>query len=206
MFHEVAHGLVANMLGDPTAAERGRLSLNPIRHVDPVGTVAVPLVLALTGAPMFGWAKPVPVIAQRMRNPRLDMVLVALAGPGMNLFLAALAAVALRFTAFTFDAPLDEQGFVIANLVNFLVINVSLAIFNLLPVPPFDGSHVVEGALPRPLAARYAALGRYSFLILILLLVVLPQLSPSFDVLRQLVWPIVDEVLRLFLGSPELGG
>lgn len=206
VFHEVAHGLVANMLGDTTAAERGRLSFNPIRHVDPVGTLAVPLMLALTGAPLFGWAKPVPVDFRRLRNPRLDMVLVALAGPMSNLFLATLAAIALRFTGFTLGAPLEEQGFVIGNLVNFLVINVSLAVFNLLPIPPFDGSHVVEGALPRPLAARYAEIGRYGFLILFMLIVVLPQLSPRLDVLRQIVWPIVDAVLRLFLGSVGLGG
>jgi len=207
VFHEVAHGRVANMLGDATAAERGRLSFNPIRHVDPIGTVAVPLVLAVAHAPLFGWAKPVPVVAHRMRNPRVDMMLVALAGPAMNLFLAALATLgyAAAIGAWGEDAT-GLPGFAIDNCGNFLLINVSLAIFNLLPIPPFDGSHVVEGLLPRPLAARYAAIGRHGFLILIVLIVILPQLSPRLDVLRQIVWPIVDAVLRLFLGSVGLGG
>jgi Zn-dependent protease len=207
VFHEVAHGLVANMLGDPTAAERGRLSFNPIRHVDPIGTVALPLVLAVTGAPMFGWAKPVPVVAQRLRNPRIDMMLVALAGPAMNLLLATLATIALG-VLIAAAGPESEgiAGFAAANLLNFLVINVSLAIFNMLPIPPFDGGHIVEGLLPRPLAARYAALGRYGFLVLVVLIVILPQLSPRLDVLSRIVWPIVEAVTRLFLGSIGIGG
>lgn len=195
------------MLGDPTAAERGRLSFNPIRHVDPIGTVALPLMLAMTGAPMFGWAKPVPVEARRLRNPRVDMMIVALAGPAMNLLLATLATLALgALIAAAGPEPRGIVAFVAANLLNFLLINVSLAIFNLLPLPPFDGGHIVEGLLPRPLAARYAALGRYGFLVIVILIVILPQLSPRLDVLRQLVWPIVEAITRLFLGSIGIGG
>lgn len=207
MFHEVAHGLVANMLGDSTAAERGRLSFNPIKHVDPIGTVALPLVLAVTGAPMFGWAKPVPVVAERLRNPRIDMMLVALAGPAMNLFLGALATLGFGAVIALYGSDVGGfWGFVADNLGNFLLINISLAIFNLLPIPPFDGGHIVEGLLPRPLAARYAALGRYGFLVLVVLIVILPQLSPRLDVLRQLVWPIVGWITHLFLGSVGIGG
>ena len=101
VFHEVSHGWVANMLGDPTAKRRGRLTLNPIKHVDPLGTVLLPMVLAVSGAPVFGWAKPVPVVSQRLRNPRFHMVLVALAGPGMNLLLALIAAAAFAIVVAT---------------------------------------------------------------------------------------------------------
>jgi Zn-dependent protease len=207
VFHEVAHGLVANMLGDSTAAERGRLSFNPIRHVDPVGTVALPLVLAVSGAPLFGWAKPVPVIAGRLRNPRIDMMLVAIAGPAMNLFLAALATVALgALIAATGPEPAGATGFAARNLLNFLLINISLAIFNLLPIPPFDGGHIVEGLLPRRAAAHYARLQRYGFPILFVLIVALPMVAPQLNILAQVVWPIVDWITRLFLGSVGLAG
>ncbi|MEZ0242079.1 MAG: site-2 protease family protein [Sphingomonas sp.] len=201
VFHEVAHGLVANMLGDPTAAERGRLSFNPIKHVDPVGTVGLPLLLAVSGAPIFGWAKPVPVDFRRLRNPRLDMVLVALAGPGMNFFLATLAVIGLKFAGFTPYAAIEDQGFLIANLFNFLLINLFLAVFNLIPLPPFDGGHVVEGALPRSALPQYQKIARYGFPIMIVLVVVLPMISPQLSIVRQIVAPIVTGILILFLGG-----
>src|SRR4051812_10306981 len=169
VLHEIAHGWVANAFGDPTARRQGRLSLNPLRHVDPFGTIALPLLLAVAGAPVFGWAKPVPVVARRMRNPRLHMMLVALAGPGMNLLLAVAAALLLA-------ALLRHEGsslaspFLMLNLLNFVAINIFLAIFNLLPMPPFDGGHVVEGLLPRRAARQYAKLGRYGFPLLFVLL------------------------------------
>lgn len=205
VLHEISHGWAANAFGDPTARDLGRLSPNPIRHVDPIGTVAVPLVLAVSGAPVFGWAKPVPVVAKRMRRPRLHMMLVALAGPGMNFLLALLAVFALA-AAVGAAAPGDPaMGFVLANLENFLLINIFLAVFNLLPVPPFDGGHVVEGLLPRPAARRYARIGRFSFPVLILLLVVLPMISPSLDIVARLVVPPVRAILGLFLWIGGIG-
>jgi Zn-dependent protease len=201
VLHEVSHGWVANAFGDPTAKRLGRLSLNPIRHVDPIGTLALPMILAVSGAPVFGWAKPVPVVAQRMRNPRVHMMLVALAGPGMNILLAVLTAIAIASLGWAQPGEGPGWDFLFANLVNFLVINVFLAVFNLLPIPPFDGSHVVEGLLPRPLAARYARLGRFGLPLLLILLVALPMLSPNLDVVRWVVVPPVLWLLNL-LGLP----
>ena len=201
VFHEVAHGWVAKWLGDPTAAERKRLSFNPLRHVDPIGTVVLPLGLAIAHAPVFGWAKPVPVIAERLRNPRFGMMAVALAGPGMNLALATIAAVVLGLLGNVLGTaqPGGVGAFVVANLVNFLLVNVFLALFNLLPLPPFDGGHVVQGLLPRPLAAHYARLAPFGLLIMIFLLVLLPMAIPSANVVARLVAPPAEAVVRMFL-------
>jgi Zn-dependent protease len=201
VLHEISHGWVAAAFGDPTARRKGRLSLNPLRHVDPIGTVGLPLVLALAGAPIFGWAKPVPVVARRMRHPRRDMVLVALAGPGMNLLLAILSAVLLA----AIGEPVEGQGFAALflrlNLLNFVAINIFLAVFNMLPLPPFDGGHVVEGLLPRRLAVHYAKLHRFALPLFIVLLLVLPALSPNFDVVGRLVRPPVDWLTGALLGG-----
>ena len=198
VFHEVSHGLVANALGDPTAKQRGRLTFNPLKHIDPFGTVLLPMVLAITGAPVFGWAKPVPVVSKRLRNPRTDMVLVALAGPGMNLLLALIAAALMAMLA-----AVGPQGtiwaFAVQNLLNFMAINIFLAIFNLIPLPPFDGGHVVEGLLPRRLAVHYAKLKRFGFLLLIMLLLVIPQIFPEADIIARLVTPPVDWLTRALL-------
>jgi Zn-dependent protease len=191
VFHEVAHGWVANAFGDPTARRKRRLSLNPIRHVDPVGTIILPLALAVSGAPVFGWAKPVPVVARRMRNPRVHMMLVALAGPGMNLLLALVGSLALAGLIAATPPPGLIWVFIGLNLFNFVAINVFLAVFNMLPIPPFDGGHVVEGLLPRPLAVHYAKLGRYGFVLLVGLLFVLPKLFPGADIVDRLVRPPV---------------
>jgi Zn-dependent protease len=201
VFHEVAHGLVARRLGDPTAQERGRLTLNPIKHIDPFGTVILPLLLAISHAPVFGWARPVPVNYARLRNPRRDMVLVALAGPGMNLLLAVVGAMVLAATlAWSSDPNSPTAGFIAANALNFIFINIFLGVFNLLPVPPFDGGHVVEGLLPAPLAIRFRQIGRYSLLVLMLLLLVLPAISPSANVVGRIVSPLVDHIATALLG------
>ena len=198
VFHEVAHGYVARLFGDHTAERMGRLTLNPIRHVDPIGTVVVPMVLALAHAPIFGWAKPVPVVAERMRNPRRDMALVALAGPATNLVLATITALVFGVVLASSGGELaltGVTGFIVANLFNFLRINVFLAIFNLLPLPPFDGGHVVEALLPRPVAIQYAKLHRFAFPVMLFLLVVLPTIAPGANVVARVIGPIADAIL-----------
>ena len=201
VFHEVAHGLVAKRLGDPTAEARGRLSLNPIRHIDPFGTILLPLLLALSHAPMFGWAKPVPVDYRRLRNPRRDMVLVALAGPGTNLLLALIGAAILAITIMISGGAHNQGAAIVAaNALNFVLINIFLAVFNLLPIPPFDGGHVVEGLLPPALAISFRKIGRYSLLVFVLLILVLPTISPRADLVARVVSPIVGQITRLFLG------
>jgi Zn-dependent protease len=205
VFHEVAHGLMARALGDPTAAELKRLSFNPLRHVDPVGTVILPLALALAKAPVFGWAKPVPVDGTRLRNSRWGMVAVALAGPGMNFALAALAAVAIGIGFGQLESPPQGvTGFVFANLVNFLLINIFLAVFNLLPLPPFDGGHVVQGVLPRRLAVEWAKLARFGFPLIIILLVVVPMIWPSANIVAKLVGPPADWLVRQYLAVAQV--
>ena len=201
VFHEVAHGWVANAFGDPTARLGKRLSLNPIRHVDPIGTIVLPLFLAVSGAPVFGWAKPVPVVAGRMRNPRLHMMLVALAGPGMNLVLAMVGAAALAILVAAAPPPGLGWLFLALNLFNFVAINIFLAVFNLLPIPPFDGGHVVEGLLPRRAAVHYAKLQRYGFLLLVVLLLVVPRLFPGADIVGRIVRPPVDWLTGMMLPS-----
>lgn len=200
VFHEVAHGLVARRLGDPTAQQRGRLTLNPIRHVDPFGTIVLPLILAISHAPIFGWAKPVPVNYRMLRRPRRDMILVALAGPVMNLLLALVGTLVLAVTLTVADgAKAGAPMFLAANALNFMFINIFLAVFNLLPVPPFDGGHVVEGLLPRPLARQFKKIGRFSLLVFVALLLVLPAISPSADVMRQVISPIAEAIARTLL-------
>lgn len=191
VFHEVAHGMVARLLGDPTAHEQRRLSLNPLRHVDPVGTVVLPGMLALAGAPVFGWAKPVPVDRHRLRSPRFGMMAVAIAGPLSNLILAGIGAVLLGLMARA-GATGDIVAFVALNLRNFVLINIFLALFNLLPIPPFDGSHIVEGALPRRAARAYGRLRPYGFPLLFILLLVVPYLFPDLDLVERILLPPVD--------------
>ncbi len=202
VFHEVAHGWTARLLGDPTAAEMNRLSLNPLRHVDPVGTVILPGFLALVKAPVFGWAKPVPVNQWRLRNPRFGMMLVAAAGPGMNLVMALVSVVLLGLLLLPYaDAePAGLARFAMDNLVNFLKINVFLALFNLLPIPPFDGSHILEGLLPDGAARAYASLRQYGFLLVIGLIVVLPSLIPGFDPVGAIIDKPFAWVMDQYLG------
>ncbi len=193
VFHEVAHGWTALALGDPTAQEQRRLSFNPIRHVDPFGTLILPGLLALTGAPVFGWAKPVPVNKWRLTNPRFGMMAVAAAGPGTNLVLAAIGAVVLGLFVGNYTGPADGLGgFALAALQYFITINIFLALFNMLPIPPFDGSHIVEGLLPPPAARAYEKLRPWGFPLLFLLLLVIPWLFPGLGIVERVVMPPVE--------------
>jgi Zn-dependent protease len=192
VFHEVAHGLTARMLGDPTAHNARRLSLNPLRHVDPVGTIVLPGMLALLKLPVFGWAKPVPVDKWRLRNPRFGMMAVAAAGPLTNLALAGLAAILLGLMQrYQWDASLPVV-FLAASLNAFVGINIFLALFNLLPVPPFDGSHIVEGLLPPGAGQAYARLRPLGLTLMILLLLVVPHFAPGLGIVQNLVVPPVQ--------------
>jgi Zn-dependent protease len=204
VFHEVAHGWVANMLGDPTAREQRRLSLNPLRHVDLVGTLILPGILALTGAPVFGWAKPVPVSARRLNNPRFGMMAVAAAGPGTNLVLALIGALFLGLLLpgeAQVGQPLSILGYA---LFTFISINVFLALFNLIPLPPFDGSHIVEGLLPDGAARAYGRLRPYGLPLLFLLLLVLPWLFPGLGIIENFVLPPVEWTQGQILGAARL--
>ncbi|HZF45480.1 MAG TPA: site-2 protease family protein [Sphingomonadaceae bacterium] len=201
VFHEVSHGWTALALGDTTARDMRRLSLNPIRHVDPIGTVILPGALALFGAPIFGWAKPVPVNARRLRNPRYGMMAVAAAGPASNLVLAAIAAVALGLVGRGLQAqPEGALALAMMGLNYFILINIFLALFNLLPIPPFDGSHIVEGLLPRDAARAYAKLRPLGLPLVFLLLLVLPSLFPGFDLMGRFLFPVVTRVQDFYYG------
>lgn len=199
VFHEVAHGWTALALGDPTAKERRRLSLNPLRHVDPVGTLFVPGAMLLLGGPVFGWAKPVPVIKGRLNNPRFGMMAVGAAGPAMNFFLAAGGAVLLGLVAQFLAGPATEAGAMIVRvLTTFILINIFLALFNLLPIPPFDGSHIVEGLLP-PSAARIYEKARPAGMLLFFGIVALSWFAPELGVVENLVGPPVTWAMERYL-------
>lgn len=181
--HEFAHGWVAYKLGDPTAKYSGRLTLNPIAHIDPIGTIALPLFLVITGSPiLFGWAKPVPVNFRGLHNPKKDMIWVGLAGPCANILLAIVLSIIIKIRLVFL--PLEV-------LTQFMLLNLVLAIFNLMPIPPLDGSRVVLGMLPAKLAYKYAQLERYGFIIIVVMLYL--------GIFQLLIWPIVAIVYGLLI-------
>jgi Zn-dependent protease len=194
VLHEVMHAATAAMFGDPTAKEAGRLTLNPIRHVDPFGTVILPgllLILAATGAgsgAVFGYARPVPVRIDRLRRPRLHGLLVSLAGPFANLFLGLVGAVALRIV------PTSPR--VLQFLFVWILVNLVVAAFNLLPVPPLDGSEIVAAALPARLRpVWYGFVRQFGFVVLLVILFLFPQ------VLENVIRPMLDLLVRLALSA-----
>lgn len=199
--HEAAHAYAANLLGDPTAKALGRVSLNPFRHIDPMGTIALPVMLKLVGSPfLFGWAKPVPVDDRNFRNPRRDMMWVALAGPLMNLFLALVSA---RLLISADIVPPQYQNLAIETFQNGLIFNILLMVLNMLPIPPLDGGKVLIGILPQGPAMRLAQFEKYGMLPLLLLMVALPLLGMAVGVnLNPIGWVVItisDAVLQLIV-------
>ena len=178
IIHEYAHGWIAWKLGDWTARNAGRLTLNPLAHIDPIGTILLPLLLLATRSPVvFGWAKPVPVNFHSLGNPKKDMIWVGLAGPAANILFAILLSFILKFFVLTGNLLLKEV------ITTAIIINLVLAIFNILPIPPLDGSRVVMGMLPRELAIRYAKLEPYGFIIIFGLLYL--------GLIGSVIWPLV---------------
>jgi Zn-dependent protease len=200
-FHEAAHGFVARLLGDDTAWRLGRVTFNPLKHIDPVGTILLPGLLLFLRSPfLFGYAKPVPINFRALHNPRRDMVMVAAAGPGMNILLALIAAIGFYLVGYLPDTA--TQWFA-ENLKNALIINVILAVFNLLPLPPLDGGRIAVGLLPKVLASPLARLEPYGMMILIGVLFILPmigaQLGINLNVVSQSISAAAGTVIGIIL-------
>ena len=190
--HEVAHGWVASRLGDPTAKALGRLTLNPIKHLDPAG-LTVFAVTAISPLPFtIGWAKPVPVQPRYFKNPRAGMMLVAVAGPATNILLALAFTVIFRISL-GFVSPYEQVSLVTAIFLTMaaigVMVNCTLAVFNLMPVPPLDGGHIAAGLMPPALARKFWGLGKYGFLLVIVLL--------ATGVFGKIVWPVVSTMVML---------
>ena len=184
IIHEYAHGWVAWKLGDSTAKNAGRLTLNPAAHIDLIGTIVLPLFLLISKSPViFGWAKPVPIDFRSLGNPKKDMIWVGLAGPGANILFAILLALILKFSVIT------GSVWLIAILNMAIILNLVLAVFNIMPIPPLDGSRILMGLLPREMAMQYAKVERYGFIIIFGLL--------WFGAIGAVIWPIVMYLARL---------
>lgn len=185
--HEFSHGWLAYKLGDTTAKDQGRLTLNPLAHIDPMGTVLLPIFIFIMsgGRFIFGAAKPVPINYWALKNPRKDMIWIGLAGPFSNLFCALAVSQVLRL--------LPAATVLSELLTNFVFINVILGVFNLIPIPPLDGSRIAMGLLPERLARRYAGLERFGFIIIMIFF--------ALGLLNRLVWPIVNLITNFLLGA-----
>ncbi|HHL32254.1 MAG TPA: site-2 protease family protein [Oceanospirillales bacterium] len=189
ILHEVAHGLVAYKLGDPTAYNQGRLTMNPISHIDPIGTILVPGLLIVTGASfLFGWARPIPVMVHQLRNPRRDMVWVALAGPGANLLMVLFWALLAKFFVSTMAHDSTTFQFLWGMTTMGVQINLVLMVFNLLPMLPLDGGRVVHGLLPQELGDKFAITEQFGMFIIVGLL--------ATGVLSRIIGPPLDYLVK----------
>jgi Zn-dependent protease len=198
-FHEAAHGYVALHFGDSTAKDEGRVTLNPLKHIDPFGTILLPAVLYFTAGFLFGYAKPVPVKFGQLRNPRWHMIWVAIAGPAMNILLAVVSAILLA----TLTGGLNDDSPVAQVLMASVGLNAILAVFNMLPLPPLDGSKVLAPFLPMALARPYLALEAFGMVFLLLLIFVVPIIAQrngiDFDVMGPLVLDPAEAIVRTIM-------
>ncbi len=200
--HEAAHGWVAWKLGDSTAKNLGRVSFNPLVHIDPFGTVILPLLLLVSGTPfMFGYAKPVPVNFNQLNNPRMDMVWVALAGPMANILLLLVSAMLFHVVPVIPDVA--DKWFA-NNLGNMILINAILAVFNMLPIPPLDGGRVAVGLLPDFLARPLSRLERYGMLIIIMLIFLIPMVGRELGMDLNILWYIMMPVIEVLISIADM--